>query len=99
MTQKASSPKLLSGIIKACEKRHIALLDLENLVTDIEQVIRNSLEREVNTNQLGELVMERLKKIDEVAYVRFASVYRQFRDINTFMDELNSLLRDRTSGR
>lgn len=87
--------KLLSGLIKACEKRPIPLTELEAVISDIEQVIRNSLEREVTTSQIGELVMERLKKIDEIAYVRFASVYRQFKDINTFMSELNKLLTEK----
>lgn len=68
---------------------------LEELVTEIEQVLQNEMEREVSSAMIGELVMERLKKVDEVAYVRFASVYRQFKDINTFMQELNKLLEDR----
>ena len=67
----------------------------DRLVTEIEQVLQNEMEREVSSAMIGELVMERLKKVDEVAYVRFASVYRQFKDINTFMQELNKLLEDR----
>ena len=87
--------KLLNGMVRACEKRPVSLNDLEAAVTEIEQIIQNSLEREVQTSYIGELVMERLKPLDEVAYVRFASVYRQFKDINTFMAELNKLLQEK----
>jgi len=89
------SEKLLGGLFRACEKRPISTETLENVVEDIEGIIQNTMEREVTTAQIGELVMERLKEIDEVAYVRFASVYRQFKDIDTFMSELNKLLTDR----
>lgn len=85
--------KLLNGMLRACEKRPVSLETLEHAIDDIESVIQNSLDREVSSEKIGELVMEKLKDIDEVAYVRFASVYRQFRDINTFMDELNKLLK------
>ncbi len=84
--------KLLNGLIRACQKRPVSLPQLENLVNDIEAKICNSLEREVTSQYIGELVMEKLKDIDEVSYVRFASVYRQFKDINTFMEELKKLL-------
>jgi transcriptional repressor NrdR len=84
--------KLLGGILRACEKRPVSLQQMEALVGEIEQMLQNMLEREVTTAQVGELVMERLKKLDEVAYVRFASVYRQFADINTFLIEVNKLL-------
>ena len=84
--------KLLGGLVKACEKRQVPLSRLEKLVADIEQYISNSLTREVKSEYIGELAMNELKKIDEVAYVRFASVYRQFKDINTFMEELTKLL-------
>ncbi|MDD6315609.1 MAG: transcriptional regulator NrdR [Clostridia bacterium] len=84
--------KLLGGLVKACEKRPVPLALLEKAVADIEQTISNSLNREVRSEHIGELAMEHLKQIDEVAYVRFASVYRQFKDINTFMEELNKLL-------
>ena len=84
--------KLLNGLIRACQKRPVSLPQLENLVNDIEAKIYNSLEREVTSQYIGELVMEKLKDIDEVSYVRFASVYRQFKDINTFMEELKKLL-------
>ncbi len=87
--------KLLNGMVRACEKRPVSLNDLESAVTEIEQIIQNSLEREVKTSYIGELVMERLKPLDEVAYVRFASVYRQFKDINSFMAELNKLLEEK----
>lgn len=84
--------KVKKGIIKACEKRPVAIKDIDNLVSAIEKKVYNSLEQEVSTDILGELVMDGLKELDQVAYVRFASVYRQFKDINTFRDELNKLL-------
>lgn len=84
--------KLLNGLLRACEKRPVSLETLEKMIDEIETGIQNSLDREVSSEHIGELVMEKLKRIDEVAYVRFASVYRQFKDINTFMEELNKLL-------
>ena len=84
--------KLFNGMIKACEKRPVTSETIEKAVSDIETQLQNSLDREVTSIQIGELAMEKLKDIDDVAYVRFASVYRQFRDINTFMQELNKLL-------
>ncbi|MEE1053334.1 MAG: transcriptional regulator NrdR [Acutalibacteraceae bacterium] len=84
--------KLLTGMLRACEKRPVSIETLDRVISEIETVIQNSLDREVSSDKIGELVMEKLKDIDEVAYVRFASVYRQFKDINTFMDELNKLL-------
>ena len=87
--------KLLNGMVRACEKRPVSLSALDDAVTEIEQIIQNSLEREIRTSYIGELVMERLKPLDEVAYVRFASVYRQFKDINSFMTELNKLLEEK----
>jgi len=86
--------KLLNGLVKACEKRPVPLADLQTVVDEIETELQNSLEREVRSSDIGELVMKRLKDLDEVAYVRFASVYRQFRDINTFMVELSKLLKE-----
>lgn len=86
--------KILNGLMKACEKRPISLEQMENLVDEIENFIYNSFQKEVTTEKIGEMIMERLRKIDEVAYVRFASVYRQFKDINTFMDELNKILNE-----
>ncbi|MBQ2422346.1 MAG: transcriptional repressor NrdR, partial [Clostridia bacterium] len=87
--------KVLNGIMRACEKRPVSLDTIEKIVDDIEATISNSLDREVSTRKIGELIMEKLKNVDEVAYVRFASVYRQFKDINTFMEELNNLLREK----
>lgn len=84
--------KLLNGMLRACEKRPVAFETVERAIDDIESIIQNTLDREVSSERIGELVMDKLKAIDEVAYVRFASVYRQFKDINTFMDELNKLL-------
>lgn len=84
--------KILNGLVKACEKRPVPLAVLEKAASDIEQQLLNCLSREVKTEYIGELVMDKLKDIDEVAYVRFASVYRQFKDINTFMSELSKLL-------
>ena len=84
--------KLLNGMIKSCEKRPVSRQALENAVNSIEYKIVNSLTNEISSIELGEMVMEELKKLDEVAYVRFASVYRQFSDINTFMEELTQLL-------
>lgn len=86
--------KIMNGLLRACEKRPVSTADLEAAVDEIEQIIQNSLEREVSTTRIGELVMERLKPLDEVAYVRFASVYRQFKDINSFMAELNKILEE-----
>ena len=87
--------KVLNGMIRACEKRPVPLAELERLTDEIEQTLQNSLEREISTETIGEQVMEKLKSVDEVAYVRFASVYRQFKDINTFMAELNKLLAEK----
>ncbi len=84
--------KLMTGLLRACQKRPVSIDELEKLVDDIEASLHNSLDREVTSDRIGELVMEKLKALDEVAYVRFASVYRQFKDINTFMEELNKLL-------
>ena len=86
--------KLINGMIRACEKRPVPLTTLEQCADEIEQSLRNSLDQEISTKRIGEQVMERLRLIDEVAYVRFASVYRQFKDINTFMEELSKLLPD-----
>lgn len=85
--------KLLNGIMRACEKRPVSTGDMEHIVTEIEAATQNMLEREISSQKIGEMVMERLPEIDEVAYVRFASVYRQFKDINTFVEEVNKLLK------
>jgi len=87
--------KLLNGLIRACYKRPVPLSELETIATDIEASLQNDLVREIESRKIGELVMERLKKIDEIAYVRFASVYRQFGDINDFVGELKSLMEER----
>ena len=84
--------KLFNGMLRACEKRPVSIEQLDKVVSEIEAELQNSLDREVTSVHIGELVMERLKELDEVAYVRFSSVYRQFKDINTFMDELAKLL-------
>ncbi len=84
--------KLLMGLLRACEKRPVTLETLQATVDDIENELQNGTDREVTSVKIGELAMDRLQKLDEVAYVRFASVYRQFRDINSFMAELEKLL-------
>ena len=87
--------KVLSGMIRACEKRPVPLAELEKIAEEIEQDLQNSMEREISTEDIGEKVMDRLRTVDQVAYVRFASVYRQFKDIDTFMAELNKLLAEK----
>lgn len=84
--------KIKSGVLKACEKRAVGLDQVESLIDDIERSLFNTTEHEVSTEAIGTAVMTRLKNLDEVAYVRFASVYRQFKDLNEFMDELKSML-------
>jgi len=87
--------KLMNGLLRACEKRPVSIEDLEKLVNYIESQIHNSFKREVTSQELGEMVIMKLKELDEVAYVRFASVYRQFKDINTFMDELRKIIKEK----
>ena len=87
--------KLINGMVRACEKRPVSLSQLEAIADEIEQELQSGLEREVRTVDIGEMVMARLKDVDEVAYVRFASVYRSFKDINTFMEELSKLLTEK----
>lgn len=84
--------KLLASLMRACEKRHATMQTLEKAVDSIQTAIQNTMDREIQSSQIGELAMKTLKGIDEVAYVRFASVYRQFKDINSFMDELKIIL-------
>ena len=84
--------KLLGSMLKACEKRSVPLADLERMAGEIEQALQNDMEREVSSSVIGDLVMEKLKEVDEVAYVRFASVYRQFKDIGNFKEEMDRLL-------
>ena len=87
--------KLYNGILRACEKRPVSIETIDRMVDDIEAALQNSLDREVTSVHIGEMVMDKLKGVDEVAYVRFASVYRQFKEINTFMDELAMLLSEK----
>ena len=87
--------KLIGGMLRACEKRPVSLEKIETAVNEIEATLQNSFDREVTSVYIGELAMDKLKDLDEVAYVRFASVYRQFKDINTFMDELAKLLSEK----
>ncbi|BFK87628.1 transcriptional regulator NrdR [Pseudoflavonifractor sp. DSM 107456] len=87
--------KLLNGMLRACEKRPVSFDTLEAIANEIEQTLQNALDREVSSTHIGEMVMERLRGVDEVAYVRFASVYREFKDISSFMDELDKLIREK----
>ena len=87
--------KILGGMIRACEKRPVPMADMEKIAGEIEQDLQNSMEREIRSEVIGEMVMERLRTVDQVAYVRFASVYRQFQDIDTFMAELTKLLSEK----
>ncbi len=89
--------KILAGLLRACQKRPIPTARLEEIVGDIEIALQNRLEHEVDSQVIGEMVLERLKPVDEIAYVRFASVYRQFKDINTFLEELNRLVQSRNA--
>lgn len=89
--------KLLRGLIKACEKRPVALKELEDIVSEVEKELRHHGISEVRSEDIGEMVMDRLAKVDEVAYVRFASVYRQFKDINVFIEELKELIKKEQS--
>ena len=84
--------KLLNGLLRACEKTPVSFAQIENMVLEIESVLNNSLDREVTSTEIGELVMDKLKVLNDIAYVRFASVYREFRDVNSFMEELSSLI-------
>lgn len=93
MRQSFNPDKIRNGIIKSCEKRPVSIQVIDEIVTDISKAIYNSMESEVTTKQIGEMVMERLKKVDEVAYVRYASVYRSFKDISSFMTELKQMMK------
>ena len=84
--------KIVNGLIKACQKRPVSRMQIENIANDIEKQLSNRMLVEIKSEDIGEMIMESLKKIDEVSYVRFASVYRQFKDINTFMEEIKSLM-------
>lgn len=87
--------KMLNGILRACEKRPISVSTIEETADEIEKELYNSMEKEIDSKKIGEMVMSRLKELDDVAYVRFASVYRQFKDINIFLEELNKLIDER----
>lgn len=87
--------KIINGLLKACEKRPIPIKEIEDIVDDIEKELYNSLDKEIDSKRIGEMVMNRLKNVDDVAYVRFASVYRQFKDINTFLEELHKIINER----
>ena len=91
--------KVLSGIVKACQKRPVSMDSMEAVVADIERGLNNMMEKEVSSTFIGEVVMDKLKDLDEVAYVRFASVYRQFKDVNTFVAEIEKLLGSSASGK
>lgn len=93
--QSFDKSKLINGMVRACEKRPVSMAQIERIADEIEQELQGSLEREVATQEIGEMVMSRLKDVDEVAYVRFASVYRSFKDINTFMEELTKILSEK----
>jgi transcriptional repressor NrdR len=95
--QSFNRSKLLNSLTRACDKRSVTLSQMEEMTTDIEQQLLNSLEREIPSSRLGDYVMDRLRGVDEVAYVRFASVYRQFKDASTFLEEVNKLLNARES--
>ena len=88
-------PKLITGLIRACEKRPVSIEMIEKMVDEVERILQNELEKEIPSKLIGELIMEKLKLLDEVSYVRFASVYRQFKDLNTFSDELIKLLNEK----
>ena len=90
-----SRKKILNGLLKSCQKRPVPMKEIERLVDEVEKQVYNSAEREVTSQQSGEMIKNQLKDIDEVSYVRFASVYRQFKDINTFMDELSKLIKEK----
>lgn len=87
--------KIMNGVVRSCHKRPVSMKEIESLVDEIENNLYNSLKKEIKSKLIGEKVMEKLKNLDEVAYVRFASIYREFRDINTFMDELKKILKDK----
>lgn len=87
--------KILKGVIRACEKRPVSLTDIQLIVNDMEKTLQNEMEKEVPTERIGAMVMDALKDLDEVAYVRFASVYREFKDLNTFMEELKKILHEK----
>ena len=88
--------KIVNGVLKACQKRPISIKEVEEIANSIEKELYNTMEKEIQSQDIGEMVMNRLKELDEVAYVRFASVYKQFKDANTFLEELNKLLNEKS---
>ena len=90
-----SKRKILNGVLRSCEKRPVSISDMEKLVDEIERHVQNTMNREISSTYIGKIVMEKLKKLDDVAYVRFASVYKQFKDINTFLQELHKILEEK----
>ncbi len=92
--QPFDTAKIKSGLIKACEKRPVSAQEIDDIVSNVEKMVYNSLDQEITSHDIGEKIMEELKNLDQVAYVRFASVYRHFKDINSFKNELNELLKD-----
>ncbi|PKM95693.1 MAG: transcriptional regulator NrdR [Firmicutes bacterium HGW-Firmicutes-1] len=90
-----SREKVMSGLLRSCHKRPVPMSEIDRMINDIENTLYNTMKKEVESSYIGELVMEKLKDVDEVAYVRFASIYREFRDINTFMDELKKILKEK----
>ena len=92
--QSFNAEKIRVGIVKSCEKRPVPMQAIEEMVSEISKQVYNSMETEITTKQIGEMVMERLKKVDEVSYVRYASVYRQFKDISSFMSELKQMMKE-----
>jgi transcriptional repressor NrdR len=87
--------KILNSMVRAFDKRQVDVADLDRITTEIEQTIQNTLDREVSTDKIGEMVMERIKPLDEVAYIRFASVYRRFQDVGSFVQEINRFLEEK----
>ena len=93
--QRFDRNKILNSMVRAFDKRQVDMADLDRIATEIEQTIQNTLEREVSTDRIGEMVMERIKPLDEVAYIRFASVYRRFQDVRSFVHEINKFLEEK----
>jgi transcriptional repressor NrdR len=93
--QNFDKSKILTGLQRSCVNRPVSIAEMERITNEIEQAVMNSMEREISTNDIGEMVMDRLKPLDEVSYIRFASVYRQFKDVNSFMRELTKILEEK----
>ena len=93
--QNFDKSKILTGLQRSCVNRPVSIAEMERITNEIEQAVMNSMEREISTNDIGEMVMERLKPLDEVAYIRFASVYRRFQDVSGFVNEINKFLEEK----